>query len=254
MIYKIKFQNNYFEISDFGANILSCIINGINILFLSKKTKFDNKTPIRGGVPLIFPIFGNSNNNLPKHGFLRNNHWEFIKSWENHNDSGILFKFTKKNNDFNHDYDMIYEINLNENSLLTSLNITNKSNEKIICFDMLYHNYFNQNINHFNCNSFDNKKFYNQLTKKYEYDYNLLKIDQEIDRIYDNINNIKFNNIILESNANYLVLWNPYIEKSKSLKDFEDYEYKNIVCIEPGIKYELSPNKNFTFWQKIKLV
>jgi D-hexose-6-phosphate mutarotase len=249
MIYKINFKNNCLEVTNFGANILSCKINDQNILFMSKKAKFDNETPIRGGVPLVFPVFGNSNT-LPKHGFLRNNKWEFVKSWENEHESCIIFKFTKNSNNFNYDYDLFYQIKLNINSLFTSLDITNKSN-KTMPFNMLYHNYFNINIDNFNCNSFNNKKYLNQLSNKFEYDYNLVKINEEIDRIYDNISKIDFNNITLESNANFMVLWNPYIEKSKSLNDFEDNEYKNMICIEPGLKFELQSNETFNFWQNI---
>jgi glucose-6-phosphate 1-epimerase len=39
-------------------------------LFVSKKSVFDGKKAIRGGIPFVFPIFGASNV-LPQHGFAR---------------------------------------------------------------------------------------------------------------------------------------------------------------------------------------
>lgn len=254
MIYTIKYKQNYFEVSDFGANILNCVIKGEKMFFLSKHAKLDNTIPIRGGIPLVFPNFGFSNNNLPKHGYLRNNKWNFVRSWSNEIEAGITFEFTKIFDNFNYEYNLKYEIILNENSLKNNLSIHNNSKYPFT-FDMLYHNYFKINLQDFKCNSFSNKKFYNQLNDKNEYDYNLLKIDNEIDRIYDNINEVIFysnsNEIKLESNSNFMVLWNPWIQKSKLLKDFGDEEFKNMVCFEPGIKYEINPNEDFIFWQKI---
>ena len=37
---------------------------------MSKKSVFDGKKAIRGGIPFVFPIFGASNI-LPQHGFAR---------------------------------------------------------------------------------------------------------------------------------------------------------------------------------------
>jgi glucose-6-phosphate 1-epimerase len=32
-----------------------------------------------------------------------------------------------------------------------------------------------------------------------------------------------------------MVLWNPWIEKTKGLSDMADEEYVNMVCLEPGL-------------------
>ena len=39
-------------------------------LFVSKRSVFDGKKAIRGGVPFVFPIFGPSSV-MPQHGFAR---------------------------------------------------------------------------------------------------------------------------------------------------------------------------------------
>lgn len=31
-----------------------------------------------------------------------------------------------------------------------------------------------------------------------------------------------------------VVVWNPWVEKSKAMMDFEDLEYKSMVCVEVG--------------------
>jgi glucose-6-phosphate 1-epimerase len=36
------------------------------------------------------------------------------------------------------------------------------------------------------------------------------------------------------------VVWNPYIEKAKGMSDFGDDEYKEMICVEPGLLGEPS--------------
>lgn len=60
-----------------GAQVLSWIpADGRERLFLSERTVFDGRTAIRGGIPVIFPQFG-ERGLLPKHGFARNRGWTF---------------------------------------------------------------------------------------------------------------------------------------------------------------------------------
>jgi hypothetical protein len=68
-----------------GANILEWTKGGgsdENILFVSREAVFDGKKAIRGGIPLVFPHFGDGlpggGSKLPAHGFARINTWKFI--------------------------------------------------------------------------------------------------------------------------------------------------------------------------------
>ena len=61
-----------------GAHVLSWIpADGRERLFLSKRTVFDGRAAIRGGIPVIFPQFG-ERGALRKHGFARNCGWRFM--------------------------------------------------------------------------------------------------------------------------------------------------------------------------------
>lgn len=58
-----------------GGTIVSWIpAGGKERLYLSDKAVFDGETPIRGGVPVIFPQFG-TRGSLPRHGFARTRPW-----------------------------------------------------------------------------------------------------------------------------------------------------------------------------------
>lgn len=272
--YKITYKNNWFEIVDFGATVISCNIQGDSILFLSNKALLDESKPIRGGIPIVFPVFGNSNNNkMPKHGFARQVKWNFVKKYENENNSGIIFElnsdeYTKKIWDY--DFKLKYEVIINESSLENELHVYNNDN-KTIDFDVLFHTYYN--IHNIENTSIHNIPvgYYDQLTNNINSntEENMI-INKEVDQIYEkntNIINIKSEtkNYNISCNSNKYdevsyVFWNPWIYKSKTLIDFDDNDYKKMVCIEPGIientllnekNVSLLPNCHFNFSQKI---
>ena len=60
-----------------GAQVLSWRPDdGRERLFVSTRAVFDGKAAIRGGMPVIFPQFG-ERGALQKHGFARNQSWQF---------------------------------------------------------------------------------------------------------------------------------------------------------------------------------
>lgn len=64
----------------FGATIMSYKSpDGREHLFVSRDAKVDGSKAIRGGIPLVFPIFGPpdpaSGSTMPQHGFARTNAW-----------------------------------------------------------------------------------------------------------------------------------------------------------------------------------
>jgi glucose-6-phosphate 1-epimerase len=86
------------RVHEFGATIVSfCTGTGRECLFVSRDAKLDGSKPVRGGIPLVFPIFGPpavaaatddsasastaaQKNTMPQHGFLRQNVWKFDES------------------------------------------------------------------------------------------------------------------------------------------------------------------------------
>ena len=64
----------------FGATLASYInASGHETLFVSTLAKTDGSKALRGGIPLVFPQFGQPNKDMPQHGFLRNNYWKIVE-------------------------------------------------------------------------------------------------------------------------------------------------------------------------------
>ncbi|PWZ00504.1 galactose mutarotase-like protein [Testicularia cyperi] len=78
------------EVRLFGATVTSWkTTGGIERLFLSQKAALDGSAAIRGGIPLVFPVFGPPKDHadapavvtkLPKHGFARDHNWAVSNS------------------------------------------------------------------------------------------------------------------------------------------------------------------------------
>lgn len=77
----------------YGATVTSWkTSDGTERLFLSTAAVLDGSKPIRGGVPIVFPVFGpppkdHPTSQLPQHGFARNSNWEFLGSSSSENTS-----------------------------------------------------------------------------------------------------------------------------------------------------------------------
>ena len=59
-----------------GATLTSyCTAQREEMIFVSPGAVFDGTQPIRGGVPVVFPQFGRTDQRLPMHGFARTSMW-----------------------------------------------------------------------------------------------------------------------------------------------------------------------------------
>ncbi|CAO1621024.1 unnamed protein product [Sympodiomycopsis kandeliae] len=154
----------------FGATVTSWkSSDGQERLFLSKKTTLDGSGAIRGGIPIVFPVFGpptdHENNagleNAPRHGFARTNWWHLqtdscvdgsINGKEYATavfllDSKQLKGITSEQYQWRHQ--LRYVVTLGEGSLTTSLEVAHVSDPEDdakaapppMRFQALLHNY-----------------------------------------------------------------------------------------------------------------
>jgi glucose-6-phosphate 1-epimerase len=64
------------RVQPYGAHVTSWITpGGGEQLYLSERTALDGRTPVRGGIPVIFPQFAGEGP-LPRHGFARTQPWQ----------------------------------------------------------------------------------------------------------------------------------------------------------------------------------
>lgn len=70
-----------------------------------------------------------------------------------------------------------------------------------------------------------------------------LSITQEVDRVYPSVSNntlaLKDTMVLIKENFKDVVVWNPWAERAKNIADFEDEEYREMICVEVGNVAEL---------------
>jgi glucose-6-phosphate 1-epimerase len=143
----------------YGATVTSWkTANGQEKLFLSDAAVLDGSKPIRGGVPLVFPVFGpppksHATGQLPQHGFARNNYWEFLgksstESLGRKSDDSVKLDFglgssmldeaTRKK--WPYEFGLVYSVTLGRERLECQLHVQNKGDDAFD-FHCLFHTY-----------------------------------------------------------------------------------------------------------------
>jgi glucose-6-phosphate 1-epimerase len=280
------------KLSFFGGHLLSFINkkDGKERLWLSDKAVFDGKTPIRGGVPICWPWFGSYASHLdaciteefiskqerekalvksihPNHGFVRSQVWQVLSIDEQDKNEIVTIKLSPQQVDL-HAYtklNLVLKVTLTD-TLNMSLITTNQSEETQYISQAL-HSYFavpditNIQIEGLDGDYYDkpSDSYNNQSPSPY-------KINQEVDRVHANTHFEKAQSVKLYSKTsdyqqtieqfghNSIVVWNPWQDLSKEMRDMEDDGYRTMLCVEaanmPAIS--ISPGMTHTLEQIIR--
>ncbi|KAK6458847.1 galactose mutarotase-like domain-containing protein [Scheffersomyces xylosifermentans] len=243
----------------YGANVISWKNKGTELLWLSEGAKLDGSKPVRGGIPLVFPVFGKQKNEshptfpLPQHGFARNSTWEFLGQ-TTANPPTVQFALSPEQvsseslqlwGKGKYDFTLILTISLEEEKLTTSIEVENPGAEEFE-FNWLFHTYFRvPDITDTLVNNLIDQKCFDQLlAEEYVEKSPVVSFHEEFDRVYKKVDTskifqiIEFGKVLVNVervNLPDAVVWNPWIKKSDGMADFlPKTGYLNMVCVEPG--------------------
>ena len=129
-------------------------------LWLSSAAILDGSKPVRGGIPLVFPVFGPppAGSKLPQHGFARNVRWEFLgKSTSEGDAAGVKLDFGLSSetlppdwrDKWGYQFGLVYSVTLAPGSLGTSLVVSNEGDD---AFELqaLLHTYLTVEVRYIN--------------------------------------------------------------------------------------------------------
>lgn len=247
------------EILKFGATVISWTVDKKERLWLSEAAKLDGSKAVRGGIPLVFPVFGKVKDEnhptapLPQHGFARNSTWEFLGQ-VTENPVSVQFGLGPENVDSElyklwgggkYDFTLVLTVTLSETNLTTEIEVENAGKEAFE-FNWLFHTYYNVDdvTDTLATNLIDTECYDQLMATTYKEKAPMLSFHEEFDRIYKNVEErrdiqlIDKGNVLMTVSRKNLpdaVVWNPWINKSQGMGDFEPKSgYLNMVCIEPG--------------------
>ncbi|KAL0637530.1 hypothetical protein Q9L58_003419 [Maublancomyces gigas] len=237
----------------YGATVISWIVDGQEKLFLSEKAKLDGTKPVRGGIPLVFPVFGKATEGptavLTQHGFARICKWELLgKTSESERSVQVDFGLGPENltaglqKQWPYPFGLIYSVTLTRTSLETKILVRNEGSETFD-FNWLFHTYLRvPDISTVGVEGLKGVQYKDKVTASEATEENAeLAIVSKVDRVYANVSNT----VVVKSGGNPLyrvertnledvVIWNPW-EDAVGMADFSpDDGYKNMICVEAG--------------------
>jgi glucose-6-phosphate 1-epimerase len=284
------------QIHAFGATVISYKTgDGQEHLFLSKDAKLDGSKAIRGGIPVVFPIFGPppasshaNKSTMPQHGYARLNEWTLVTSHQGASDGDDIAATATYTLDLKNvtagsrgehnpwsveqaaldgtDCLLTYDVRLTEKDLTTTLLIRNTGTVPFD-FQALLHTYL---LVHGSCAQDNSKTFVKGLggyaiTDKVSGDSGHVQSyddpvvvpangTTELDQVFihpDHHPTIHANiavgptkqHIRLEAAGQVndtvtpvsAVVWNPSATKAQGMSDFGNDEYRDMICVEPGL-------------------
>jgi glucose-6-phosphate 1-epimerase len=234
------------EIYLHGAHVTSWKpAGGKEVLFLSSQTRWEDGRAIRGGVPICFPWFGGKADdpNAPAHGFVRTKAWQ-LESVTEAGDEVTVSMSTESGEDTKRwwpaDFRAIYRATFGS-ELRLELVVINTGTTSLRFEEALHAYHRVENVLKTRVGGLDTVRYIDKT------DSNVKKIQRgeiaivsETDRVYlDTSDPIEISDPVLgrrtrvaKENSRTTVVWNPWVQKARSLQDLGDDQWMQMICIE----------------------
>ena len=216
------------------------------VLWMSPDSKYQEGSPIRGGIPVCFPWFGphKTDSLMPQHGFGRLMYWNVLETSSMPTGETMvklqLCSSAVTKTYWNHDFCAEMTVIVGK-TLTATLKITNSSSIPFE-YSCALHSYYDvSSIEEIAIEGLLNTKYYNQLEPgDFIQETPLLEIKKAETRHYYNtetdciIIDTIFNRRIrvAKSGSKITTVWNPGEETCSKIDDIPDDAFHNFVCIE----------------------
>ena len=226
----------------YGAHVVSWVADGQERLFLSELSAMDRRAPIRGGVPVIFPQFA-TYGALPHHGLVRTRDWVL---GDRGIDGGAAYAtFAIEDSDetrqvWPHAFRCELTVGASELQLQLRLRVDNPGPAPF-SFCAALHTYLRvDDIRSARLEGLQGTRYRDRTDADRELveTASSLIVGSEVDRVYMQApRSLR----VLEAARGMridadgfpdVVVWNPWVARSKLLPDLADDAYLNMLCVE----------------------
>jgi glucose-6-phosphate 1-epimerase len=233
-----------------------------NLLWLSSKAEYKSAQSVRGGIPICWPWFGdihknpaaikqqiNSASSSSAHGFARNLAWQVNSIKEDCQQVVIELQLSadeKSKAFWPYEFDLIARFTFSQQLKVELITLNRDPNTFRV--SQALHTYLpTEDISQSYIHNAHNTRYIDALDQWQDKNqHGRITFTQETDRLYffepNNENstesfvlraetpNQQLN--IRSENSRSAVIWNPWVNKSKALSQFNDEDYKQMFCIE----------------------
>lgn len=234
-----------------------------NVLFTSRWAEFRQGRPIRGGVPICFPWFGDkaSDPGSPKHGLARLREWELASARTEGDD--VVLELTTTIDAFA----LTYRVRVGASLELTL--ITRNTGPAAATFEEALHTYLNVGqVQNVTLEGLGGAAYLSKIegNQQRTQDDEPLRFTGPIDRIYPANTatctvydpDLKRTLTVEKTHARSTVVWNPWIDGAANIPDLGDEEWSNMLCVESGNvgadQVELGPGETHEITARITSV
>lgn len=225
-------------------------------IWLSPSCDYKEGKPLRGGIPICWPWFGDLKHNPaiiqqqitsdqpPSHGIVRTKPWQLDSiSLVNTKQTEVVLTLKLDTNEdprwpFACELRMQFTIS---DTLEMDFSVRN-TDERPFSFSSALHSYFAvSTIEHTSISGLEHCQYLDCLEDwRRTIQQGEITIDQEVDRLYDTQGRSihlkdrhwKRQLTIQSNNSRSAIIWNPWIEKTLQLDCFNDKDYQSMLCIE----------------------
>jgi len=247
-----------------GAHVTSWQPRGADeVLFVSAHSRWEDGRPIRGGIPICFPWFGNraGDSRAPAHGFVRTKAWE-LQSIAQNQDSVTVSMVCDSNETTKKwwpaEFRLVHRVTFGA-ELTLELSLTN-TGRATFTFEEALHAYFRVgSIHTARVRGLEAAQYIDKADGNlHKTQTGELAIVAETDRMYLNTDHpvdledplLHRRICVTKENSLSTVIWNPWIQKAYALRDMGDDEWMRMVCIEAGnvagSAVDLAPGRHHT--------
>ncbi|KAK9279823.1 hypothetical protein L1049_013505 [Liquidambar formosana] len=217
---------------------------GEELLFTSSKAIFKPPKAIRGGIPICFP---QSNMDLQGTRFgqlmiILHLCLQMIPSGKSFVD--LLLKPSEEDlKCWPHSFEFRVRVSLATDGDLVLISRIRNINGKPFSFSFAYHTYFSvSDISEVRIEGLETLDYLDNLRQRERFTEqgDAITFESEVDRVYLSSPNViavldhekKRTFVLRKEGLPDAVVWNPWEKKSKSMVDFGDEEYKQMLCVD----------------------
>ncbi|WOJ94837.1 D-hexose-6-phosphate mutarotase [Congregibacter variabilis] len=231
-----------------GAQVLSYQPHGQEpVLWVSKDAVYAEGKSVRGGVPICWPWFGaHPDADKAPHGFVRNCFWRLRSIQQRADDSTELVLFLEDDQHSRGLWPVPFALELRVSvgqSLSLSLTMTNRATIPQTLTAALHSYFYVGDIDAAVVGGLEQVEYLDALQEFRRFtQVGEIRFDAELDRIYEQCDADEWiedealgRKICLhKKNSQSTVVWNPWVDKSARMDDFEVGGYRRMVCVETG--------------------
>jgi glucose-6-phosphate 1-epimerase len=241
-------RSGHGEICAQGGHVLRWKHDGSDVLFVARKARFEPGQPIRGGIPVIFPWFGDDPLKAGRaaHGFARRLPWRVVSQELRAASTKVVLELVDSDATralWPHRFALRLEAALGA-ELELALTVENRDSAPFQ-FEEALHSYFQVgDVRAISLRGLEGARYRDKLDgfREKRAPSDALMFTGPIDAVFDGasgaceIEDIVHGRTLRvdKRNSRSTIVWNPWIEGSQRLAEFADEDWAHMLCVESG--------------------